>query len=293
VAPVRDVAGVDRVAVQFLRVLLGLQVIAQVVLELLVHVRERPVADVVQQSGQLDAQHILGGDVELRLLRFQVGNEAAGQVRHAHRVLEPRGVAVHVHKVGRPQLLDPLEALEFRRVHDQARYRTQRYGGVDLVVGPARRGDEAAERSRRRRSNDRLLPRRRRDRQRFCQQPRLFGPEKAAIILRLLITGPPSSFFVTVAVAAAAAAATLKRLLRRRLRDEGGRATLVRPCRIFPVGSRSRSRRRGKEQRRWRGHRRRGCSRRSGCSVREGFLLVLSFSMAIGVVTVGGWSTSI
>ena len=85
--------------------------LARGVHEVLEHVREGPVADVVHQPRQLHALDVVLADAQLGLVVAQVRHRHAGQVAHADRVFLAAVVGRWVDVDGAAQLLDLGEAL--------------------------------------------------------------------------------------------------------------------------------------------------------------------------------------
>lgn len=91
--------------------------LARGVHEVLEHVREGPVADVVHQPRQLDAELVVVVDAEVVLLLAQVLHHHPGQVAHADRVLLARVRGRRVDVRAAAELLDAVQPLPVGRVH--------------------------------------------------------------------------------------------------------------------------------------------------------------------------------
>mmetsp|Transcript_25916 Transcript_25916/g.60647 ORF Transcript_25916/g.60647 Transcript_25916/m.60647 type:complete len:278 (-) Transcript_25916:47-880(-) len=87
-------------------------------------VRQRPVAEVVDEAGQMDAKNVGVGDRQ-RVLHAELVYEVPCEVRHSERVLEAAPSAPRKNVVDAAQLSEVAEALELRSVHHFYRERVE------------------------------------------------------------------------------------------------------------------------------------------------------------------------
>ena len=93
--------------------------------QLLERVRERVVADVVEQTGERDEAELRRIDVVQRTTLAHDGERAARQVVDAERVVEARVRRARIHEMRVPELLDVAQPLEGRGIDDPHRDRVQ------------------------------------------------------------------------------------------------------------------------------------------------------------------------
>ena len=85
-----------------------------------VGVTQWAVPQVVAETRELDTEHVLVGDAELGLARSQIFHEAPSQVRDADRVCKSFMSRARKDPLRGSQLEQFLQALELRRVDDEA-----------------------------------------------------------------------------------------------------------------------------------------------------------------------------
>lgn len=83
-------------------------------------VGEGPVAEIVAEAGDHDAEDVEVGDLQLGLAARDLLRHQTGEVTNANGVLEAGVSCSRVQVSGRPELLEVAKALEFRGVDDAA-----------------------------------------------------------------------------------------------------------------------------------------------------------------------------
>ena len=81
-----------------------------------VTVRKRPVANVVEQSSQLDAQFVHATNLQRRLLLLQLGQDIFREFGHAQTVFQAGVVGIQIDVIGRTQLFQMAKALQKGRI---------------------------------------------------------------------------------------------------------------------------------------------------------------------------------